>query len=117
MDEANKRNIPKQVIIARLITLRSFEEELIASSVTNPELIITTLKNQQYSNLMYFPPVNDEEYIAVLDEISSISVDELNSLKPDITKNRIASLDFFGYYLFMFKLSYHLCRLPEETDR
>jgi hypothetical protein len=66
---------------------------------------------------MYFPPINNTEYIAFFDELSSVSNEELNALKIDIDRNRIACLDWFGYYLFMFKLSYHFCRLPEEIDR
>jgi len=117
LDESNKRHVPKQVVIAKLITLEGFAEALRLKQVNNPELILQNLRNQEYSNLMYFPEVNGVEYIAALDEISSISQEEIISLKNDFYQNRIKSLDLFGYYLFMFKLSYHLCRLPEETDR
>ncbi|MEP5611451.1 MAG: hypothetical protein ABJP45_04345, partial [Cyclobacteriaceae bacterium] len=60
---------------------------------------------------------NEKEYIAYLDDTSNITIEELGLLKENLSENRIASLDFFGYYLFVLKLSYHLCRLPEETDR
>jgi len=117
IDEANKRSLPKQVLMAKLVTLNDFKEGLLANKEENSELILNSLRNQEYSNLMYFPEINGEEFIAVLDELSWISNEELNLLKNDIQENRIAALDLFGYYLFMFKLSFHLCRLPEETDR
>lgn len=117
IDESNKRHLEKQVIIAKLIDLAVLSSEL-SHELDDADQIIQSIKNQEYSNLMYFPPTEDGlEYVAVLDELAWISVEELNSLKLDIERNRIASLDFFGYYLFMFKLSYHLCRLPEATDR
>jgi hypothetical protein len=117
IDEANRRSVPKQVMITRLVTVAEFYEELIVNNVKSPETILLSLRNQEYSNLMYFPPIGDTEYIAVFDEMSWITLDELNFLKNDIEQNRIATLDYFGYYLFMFKLSYHFSRLPEETDR
>jgi hypothetical protein len=119
IDEANQaqRDIPKKVLIAKLFELSDFREGLIQNEVENTENIIRSLRNQEHSNLMYFPPINGIEYVAFLDELSWITNDELNLLKNDIQENRIASLDLFGYYLFMFKLSYHLCRLPEEIDR
>lgn len=119
IDEANQshRGIPKQVLISKLFKLTDFQEGLIQNQVENSENIIKSLKNQEHSNLMYFPPIDGVEYIAFLDELSWVTNDELNLLKSDIKENRIASLDYFGYYLFMFKLSYHLCRLPEDIER
>jgi hypothetical protein len=119
IDEANQaaRTLPKQVMIAKLFSLADFKEGLTFYGIENGDVIVQRLKNQEYSNLMYFPPINNREYIAFFDESSSISNEELNALRIDIEKNRIACLDWFGYYLFMFKLSYHFCRLPEEVDR
>lgn len=119
IDEANQssRTLPKQVMIAKLFSLTDFKEGLAFHGIEDCEVIVERLKNQEYSNLMYFPPINNTEYIAFFDELSSVSNEELNALKIDIDRNRIACLDWFGYYLFMFKLSYHFCRLPEEIDR
>lgn len=117
MDESNPRDIPKQVMIAKLIDLQIFHDSLKELEI-DPDPVISNVKNQQFSNLIYLPSAsNNVEYIAYLDEISSISIYELMSLKSDIYSNRIAVLDHFGYYLFIFKLSYHLNRLPEEIHR
>lgn len=117
IDEANDRKIPKKVLLAKLLPLIDFEEGLTVNNIPSRKEILKNLRNQEYSNLMYFPAINNKEYIAYLDEISWITLEELNELKERISQNRIASLDYFGYYLFMFKVAYHLCRLPEETDR
>ncbi len=119
IDEANQqsRKLPKQVIISKIFTLADFTEGLESLNIENSKAIVTSVRNQEYSNLMYLPPINNIEYIVFFDELSSISNAELNALKSNIDANRIASLDLFGYYLLMFKLSYHFCRLPEEIDR
>jgi len=117
MDENNPRDIPKQVMIAKLIELDKFENALHELEVTNSDVIINNVKSQHYSNIIYLPFTKDAEYIAYLDEISWISLEELKALKKDIDMNRISILDHFGFYLFVFKLSYHLHRLPEATDR
>jgi hypothetical protein len=110
--------IPKNVLIAKIVSIKDFEAALISFDVKNANEILTSLKNQEYTNLLYLPPDHSGcEYVAALDEITWITVEELNSLREDIVSNRIAILDYFGYYLFIFKLSFHLCRLPEETDR
>lgn len=117
MDENNKRDIPKQVMIAKLIELSIFEEALHKLNTSEYDIIISNIKAQRYSNVIYFPPNNNIEYIAFLDELSWVSSEELSVLKGDITTNRISVLDHFGFYLFVLKLSYHLHRLPEATDR
>jgi hypothetical protein len=119
IDDANKRNVPKNAVLAKVITFDSFVETLNElDNVESAAEILTQIKNQQFSNIIYLPPTkNNIDYIAYLDDFSIIDIKELNVLKNDIDQNRIESLDYFGYYLFIFKLSYHFCRLPEETQR
>lgn len=118
MDEANTRKVKKNVIIAKLIPFDNFIEALKELRVEKADDIIIQVQNQLYSNLFYLPPnYHGVEYIVYLDELSWITISELKDLKEDMQENRIASLDFYGYYLFVLKLSYHLCLLPEETHR
>ena len=118
IDESNKRTVSKRAVIAKLIPVNIFIESLKELAVENAAEILTHAKNQQFSNIIYLPTTkNNEDYLAYLDDLSIIEKEEINTLKEDIATNRIESLDYFGYYLFIFKLSYHLCRLPEETER
>lgn len=77
------------------------------------------IKSQMFSNLFYLPKNDNDkkEYIVWLDKIFWFPIDELNKYVEDIEQNRICSLDLFGHYLFIIKLSYHLSRLPESPDR
>lgn len=118
IDESNKRTLRKKVVLAKLITVEMFIESMKELEIENAAEILTHVKNQQYSNILYLPASrNNIDYLAYLDDLSIVEKEEINSLKEDISVNRIESLDYFGYYLFIFKLSYHLCRIPEETER
>jgi len=77
------------------------------------------IQSQQISNLVYLPALSEKDngFIVLLDQIFWFPTEELNSYLPDIHENRIMSLDRFGHYLMVLKLSYHLCRLPEEDER
>lgn len=77
------------------------------------------IKAQRYSSLFFLPPhhVAKSGFVCHFDEAFSFPTEELRSYLPDIDQTRICSLDYFGYYLFPVKLSYHFCRLPEEQQR
>lgn len=118
VDESNKNTVTKKVVLAKLIPLNLYVASLKELAVENAAEILTQIKNQQFSNILYLPPNKEKnEYLAYFDDLSTIDKEELNVLKEEIVLNRIESLDYFGYYLFIFKLSYHFCRLPEETER
>ena len=104
----------KQVVLAPLLELEHFTENQIGL-----DDIIKGMKSQATSNIFYLPPNpnNGKEYICHLDKAFWFPIEELNSYLPDLDQTRIASLDYFGYYLFLVKLSYHFCRLPEEKQR
>lgn len=118
----NNRNInPKQCLFAPLVELAEFESDLIAAGYEASKLnqLFSEIRRQSISNLLYLPhrPDNKKEYIAFLDRLFWLPIDDLNSLVGSIKDDRVASLNQFGYYLFVLKLSYHICRLPEEIDR
>ena len=116
--ESNKRIIEKKIVLAKMITVEVFNESMKEVGIENPDVILANVKNQKHSNIMYLPPSRHNlDYLVYLDDLSVVEKEEINALKADMTNNRIESLDYFGHFLFIFKLSYHFCRLPEETDR
>ncbi|MEK7433275.1 MAG: hypothetical protein AABZ74_09105 [Cyanobacteriota bacterium] len=116
--DSKKRFINKEILFAPLVEYDIFISELQENKIDATK-ISDTLKKQEYSNLFYLPKNNQnhKEYIALLDQLFWFPSKELNSYTPDISSNRILSLDYFGFYLFILKLSYHLCRLPEDQHR
>ena len=78
-----------------------------------------SVKSQLVSNLFYLPLLHKDkkEFVVFMDNLFWFPVNELYSYIDNIQENRITALSLFGYYLFILKLSYHLCRLPEQCDR
>jgi len=118
IDINNKKTIPKNILIAKAIPFKDYINELKELKVKNINETINKIKGQHYTNLFYLPKTKiKKDYIVPLDFVSQISREELDVLKPKISENRIETLDYFGFYLFVFKLSYHFCRLPEVQYR
>lgn len=111
----------KQCLFAPLIDFNEYINDLVASGYEKDKLeqFIQTVKAQLVTNLFYLPLFhkNNKEYVVFLDNVFWFPAIELNSYIDNIQENRITSLSHFGYYLFILKLSYHLCRLPEQCDR
>ena len=119
MDMTNDRVIPKEIVLAPLTPFADFVEELgTLLKGEKLERIIQGVISQIYSNVFYLPPVQstNDDYVCFFDNVFWFPTEELNTFVADMPQNRIASLDYFGYYLFLVKLSYHFCRLPEEKQ-
>lgn len=118
-DETKNRDIPKQILFAPLVELEDYLSEIAKNQNIKIENIEFNIKNQQNSNVFYLPPnpQNGKEYVAILDRLFWFPTKELQKLNTQLLQYRIASLDYFGYYLFLLKISYHLCRLPEDKHR
>jgi hypothetical protein len=110
----------KNALFAPIIPVKevldSFAEEF------NPDQVkgfYNSLKKQEHSNLFYLPPnhKNGKDYIVFLDKIHWLPASELTPLTLDLNKSRFISLSTWGYYLFVLKLSFHLCRLEEYDGR
>jgi hypothetical protein len=122
MDSAEKnRMIDKNVLFAPLINLSEYVSDLRSSlSSAKVETIIKNIKSQQYSNIFFLPKnIYDynQEYIVFLDQVSWLPIEYVKKIEIHKDKDRIASLHLLGFYLFVLKLSYHFCRLPEDGHR
>jgi hypothetical protein len=117
----NKRELNvKQCLFAPLIDFKLYLEDL--REKYNEEKIqafAQSIRTQLRTNIFYLPLhfKEQKEYIVLLDNVFWFPTSELNSYVEKIEETRITSLTHFGFYLFILKLSYHLCRLPEQCDR
>jgi hypothetical protein len=117
----NNRQLPKEALFAPVIPLVEFikgleDDGMIKDQITS---IINNLKHQDYSNIFYLPPnpLDLSENIVLLDKVYWHPSSEIQKKLADIKNERGISLDHFGFYLFIAKLSFHLCRVPEEIER
>ncbi len=119
-DNARPTN-SKECLLAPLANLSDYVAALKGKHLPQAQIdsFVTALKNQEITNLFFLPPCpsSHHESIAVLDKVFWINTGELNELVPTIEEDRIASLNHYGYYLFLLKLSHNLCRFPETDDR
>lgn len=121
VNKDNRRSInKKEALFAPIIELEQYFNDLREAGYSNGQItsFYNTLKLQDFSNLFYLPKneKNSKEYIVFFDKISWSPIDEI--IKDDSINNvRFISLSNYGFYLFILKLSYHFCRVPEEVDR
>ena len=110
----NERAMPPKIAFAPLVRLSKIEQRF-EQKITSKQQIsdrISAIRTQSVTNVFYLPPdgVLDEEYVALLDDIHSMP---LSAFKPE----KFFTLSMAGFYLFIFKLSVHFCRLHEQVDR
>jgi hypothetical protein len=111
----------KQSIFAPIVNFREYLHDLRKNGVSETQInsFEIEVKRQRITNIFYLPPFKKDgpDYITLLDQPFWLSSAHLNSRLVHISEDKIKSLADFGFYLFIFKLSYHFCRLPEEADR
>lgn len=118
VDDENARHLPPSLIIAPLVKLSQLERLLlengIAASVVESK--VKAMEKQQITSVFYLPTAFclHEPHVILLDQVHSIP---LNKFKEKKDTKRHFSLNMLGFYLFIFKLSMHFCRLHENVDR
>lgn len=121
VSEGNDQSIGKQALYAPVVKLDIYVESLIEDGFTNEQIesVLNNLRSQTYSNIFYLPanPKTGNEYVISLDNIFWQPSDILKAKIADIDSERFISLNHFGFYLLITKISYHFCRVPEEIDR
>lgn len=121
------RNISKEVGFVQLIPFDLYREQLTRrlTQEFSPQTVQSKmrsleseLRNQLITNVFYLPAVPGglSEQVALLDRPFWFPASELKQVGEALRTDRLASLSIWGYYLFILKLSYHLCRLPEERE-
>ena len=115
------RLLDKEALFAHLIPLDDYINDLKEEGYTSDHIasIYNNLNQQTYSNLLYLPPnpIDKREFIVFFDKIFWHPAEGFLEKLADINTERFLSLDIFGFYLFICKLSYHFCRVPEESER
>lgn len=118
VDPSNRRDVPPWVVFAPLVKLSAYRA-MLQESKKGEEIIndkIKSIKAQKSTNIFYLPAGNylDEDYIVPLDHIHSMPLG-LHEQSSDRTK--LFTLSNVGFYMLVFKLSVHFCRLQENINR
>lgn len=114
----NSRPVPVGLSFAPLVPLARYEEVL-RRAVSDRDRVnnhIRDVRAQKVSSLFFLPDIGTlgGDSIAVLDDVHTVPLDFFTR---DSSKSRVFSLSDIGFWLFLFKLSFHFCRFHERVDR
>ncbi|MCM2399777.1 hypothetical protein NBH20_01300 [Rhizobium sp. S153] len=114
----NGRTIPPKVVFAPVVKLSQLAARFKSAGLSDPQVDakIKAIKSQEVTSLFYLPQGASlsEDYVVNLDDVHSMPFDAFNT---GSTKAKHFTLSMAGFYMFVFKLSIHFCRLHENVDR
>lgn len=114
----NARLVPSKLTFAPLIPLSGYLSVLERGGVTKERILqhAGDIRAQAVNSMFYLPSTHDliEEHVALLFDLHTVPT---QAFEQDDGKRRVFSLSDIGFYLFVFKLSVHFCRLHENIDR
>ncbi|KAF0249421.1 MAG: hypothetical protein FD167_1177 [bacterium] len=119
IDPNNQRFIPMRVVYCPIIKLSRYVKVLRKRNTSNEKIDshLESMRKQEVTSIFYLPESNGlkEECMVLLDRINScdLSFIDLNKLQD----TRLFSLNNYGFYVFLFKLSIHISRVREGVDR
>ncbi len=118
VDPENKRDLPTRVTFAPLVKLSAYEEVLRASKIEQQKIDekLAAIRAQKTSNVFFLPKNEslEEDHIVRLDEAHSMPVAVHIG---EESRKKLFTLSNTGFYMLVFKLSVHFCRLQESVNR
>ena len=118
VDPESLRETPPRVTFAPFSRLAAYENLLHKSGVDRARVRekISSIRAQKATNMFYLPAGGPlvEDHVIRFDEVQSMPW-SMHAGSPH--KKKIFTLSDTGFYLFVFKLSVHFCRLQENVIR
>lgn len=118
MDANNLSVMTPQVTFCPILRLDELVKKWARSGVGQQKIddTVASIRRQEVSNFMYLPIGSSikEETVAYLDDAHTMPQ---VAFAADEQKLKLATLSDAGFYLFVFKLSIHFCRMHENVDR
>ncbi len=114
---ANKPDPWKNVLFAPIAPLDKYIARLAGAGKDKVSIdgVVDSIRRQRVTDLFYLPAKGVEfpESIVPLDDIRPESVHDFHARQPA----RLFSLNQYGWYIFLIKLSIHFTRLQEGVQR
>lgn len=115
---ANRRETPTRITFAPLVKLSAFTNLLTKGGIEKARIDakVLAIKSQKTSNMLFLKAggLLKADYVVRLDDLHSMPISA--HLKNE-QQNKLFRLNNTGFYLFVFKLSIHFCRLQENVQR
>lgn len=118
IDPNNKRFFNSHIMYAPLIELAKYKKVLLDHGVSEQQITghINSIKEQRVSQILYLPESQSfNESIVFLDKV--INIDHRYIDRLTLKDRRLVSLSDYGFYMLLFKISVHFCRLQENVVR
>lgn len=116
VSQENARVFPTNVTFAPIIKLSKLIARYKAHGLDDEKVKshLVDIKAQRLTSMFYLPTdgLLDEDHVALLDDLHSMPV-ELHRQAAE----KMFTLSMAAFYLFVFKLSVHFCRLHENVNR
>ncbi|WP_373945035.1 hypothetical protein [Paracoccus marcusii] len=112
----NKRATPPKVTFAPLIRLDKLEERLLQAGLSGEAVNakLDSIRSQIATDVFFLPAEGplEHDYCVLLQDIHSAPL-----ARHLESASKMFTLSMAGFYLFIFKLSIHFCRLHENVNR
>lgn len=119
IDINNKRMFQSRLMYAPLVELEKYRNVLLAHNAGTEQQIdghIKSIKEQHVSQILYLPASSRfKESIVFLDR--TLNIDSRYIDRMTLDDRRLVSLSDYGFYLLLFKVSVHFCRLQDRVER
>jgi hypothetical protein len=118
IDPTNKREAPPKITFAPVIKLSSYENLLLSKGMTQKQIDdrFEAIREQRVSTMFYLPKGGElgEEHVALLDDLHTLP---FQIFEANTERKKLFTLSMVGFYVFVFKLSFHFCRFHENIER
>jgi hypothetical protein len=120
IDPANLRPFQANVIYTPIFNLKKFSNGLESAKIKTGKALadyIELIKKQRITQMLYLPPLGTilEESFVFLDRLFNLP---LEKVVGDTGKDvKLFTLDDYGFYIFLYKISLHFTRIREKIDR
>lgn len=118
IDLANTRFFSASIMFAPIISLDKYRKTLLECGIDEKKIDahIAVIKTQQCTQIFYLPASPAmQESIVFLDRVCHSNNHDVD--RKELSEKRIFSLSQYGFYMLLFKLSIHFCRMQEGVDR
>lgn len=118
VDPENPRDVPARLVFAPLVKLSAYEALLAKSGIDAAKVgaKIAAIRAQKTTNIFFLPASGllAEDHVVRLDEAHSMPVAAHMNCNE---REKLFTLSNTGFYMLVFKLSVHFCRLQERVNR
>ncbi len=114
----HQRDFPVRIAFAPLIPVAAYVGLLQNAGVDPNEIQdkVASIKEQKVTSIFFLPAGNglQRDHIALFDELYTMPAE---AFEVEKARAKVFTLSMIGFYLFVFKLSYHFCRFSEDVAR